>query len=61
MPLYLGPPEPPLGVAVQGYISDMIAELTQLASASGHETLATTLAVVVLQAAMKDSRASATD
>jgi hypothetical protein len=39
----------------------MLAELAKLASANGHETLATTLHIVALQAAMEDSRASATD
>lgn len=61
MPLYLVPPEPPPGVGVQGYISDMLAELAKLASANGHETLATSLRVVALQAAMEESRGSATD
>lgn len=56
MPLFLVPPEPPPGVGVQGYISDMLAELAKMASANGHETLATALRVVALQAAIEDSQ-----
>ena len=61
MPLYLVPPEPPPGVGVQGYISDMLAELAIMASGNGYEALAATLRVLALQAAMEDSRESATD
>jgi hypothetical protein len=39
----------------------MLAELAKLFSANDHETLAMSLHVVALQAAMEDSPASATD
>ena len=61
MLLYLVPPEPPPGIGLQGYISNIPAELAKLASPVGYEALANILHIVALQAAKEDSRTSATD